>query len=149
MNGSNRTRGRSSSSRPRGPRRGNSSTSETGRQNPNSNSPLDKIVRWFKGLFKTKALQAPINSARLYIGNLSYDTAENDLREYFSKVGAVKVAEIIWDRNSNRSKGFAFVEMESLDDAKKAACTFHEKEFMGRKLIVSGAKSEGERKSRD
>ena len=77
---------------------------------------------------------------RLYVGNLSYDTSESDLFDFFSQVGAIHNVEIIRDRNSN-SKGFGFVEMQSMDTAKAAAEKFNGTEFMGRCIVVNGAKS--------
>lgn len=79
---------------------------------------------------------------RLYVGNLSYDTAESDLFDLFSKVGSVKNVELVMDHRNNRSKGFGFVEMAELETAKKAVVELHKSEFMGRQLVVSGAKSE-------
>ena len=81
-----------------------------------------------------------IVSPKLYVGNLSYDAAESDLFDLFSKVGAVKNVEVAMDRQSNRSKGFGFVEMESLDTAKLAAEKLNRTDFMGRQIVVSGAK---------
>ncbi|MDX2226981.1 MAG: RNA-binding protein [Verrucomicrobiae bacterium] len=123
---------------------------ENGARNPkpqaSSQNPIAKLVSSILGLFKSSEPMVPIESSRLYIGNLSYKTVDSDLMGLFSKAGRVKTAEVIYDRNMNRSKGFAFIEMETLEDARKAARSFHNKDFMGRKLIVSGAKSEGERK---
>jgi RNA recognition motif-containing protein len=81
-----------------------------------------------------------ISSTKLYIGNLAYEAAESDLFDLFSKVGAVKNVEIAMDRRSNRSKGFGFVEMESLETAKEAAAKLNRTDFMGRQIVVSGAK---------
>ncbi len=79
---------------------------------------------------------------RLYIGNLAYETAESDLFDLFSKIGSVRNVELVMDRRSNRSKGFGFIEMADLEVAKKAVVALHRSDFMGRQLIVSGAKSE-------
>ncbi len=81
-----------------------------------------------------------IVSPKLYVGNLAYEAAESDLFDLFSKVGAVKNVEIAMDRHSNRSKGFGFVEMESLETAKEAAAKLNRTDFMGRQIVVSGAK---------
>jgi hypothetical protein len=81
-----------------------------------------------------------ITTPKLYVGNLSYDAAESDLFDLFSKVGAVKNVEVAQDRHSGRSKGFGFVEMESLDTAKAAAEKLNRTDFMGRQIVVSGAK---------
>ncbi len=81
-----------------------------------------------------------IVSPKLYVGNLAYEAAESDLFDLFSKVGAVKNVEVAMDRHSQRSKGFGFVEMESLETAKEAAEKLNRTDFMGRQIVVSGAK---------
>jgi hypothetical protein len=81
-----------------------------------------------------------IVSPKLYVGNLSYDAAESDLFDLFSKIGAVKNVEVAMDRHANRSKGFGFVEMETLETAKEAAAKLNRTDFMGRQIVVSGAK---------
>jgi RNA recognition motif-containing protein len=81
-----------------------------------------------------------IVSPKLYVGNLAYEAAESDLFDLFSKVGAVKNVEIAMDRRANRSKGFGFVEMETLETAKEAAAKLNRTDFMGRQIVVSGAK---------
>ena len=81
-----------------------------------------------------------ITSPKLYVGNLAYEAAESDLHDLFSKVGLVKNVEIAMDRHSNRSKGFGFVEMEALETAKEAAAKLNRTDFMGRQIVVSGAK---------
>ena len=83
-----------------------------------------------------------IATPKLYVGNLSYDAAESDLFDLFSKIGLVKNVEIALDRRSNRSKGFGFVEMDSLDVAKEASAKLNRTDFMGRQIVVSGAKME-------
>ena len=89
-----------------------------------------------------------VTSARLYVGNLSFDAAESDLTELFSGVGTVEIVEIVMNRHTMRSKGFAFVQMQSVDEAKRAVTELHDKEYMGgRKLVVSGAKAVEERRS--
>lgn len=89
-----------------------------------------------------------VTSARLYVGNLSFDAAESDLTELFSGVGTVQNVEIVMNRHTMRSKGFAFVQMQSVEEAKRAVTELHDKEYMGgRKLVVSGAKAVEERRS--
>ena len=82
-----------------------------------------------------------VTSPRLYVGNLSFDATESDLFELFNGVGHVQNAEIVTYRHNQRSKGFAFVQMQTVDEAKRAVEELHDKEFLGRKLVVSGAKS--------
>jgi RNA recognition motif-containing protein len=83
-----------------------------------------------------------IVSPKLYVGNLAYEAVEHDLFDLFSKVGSVKNVEIAMDRHANRSKGFGFVEMETLDTAKEASAKLNRTDFMGRQIVVSGAKME-------
>ena len=82
-----------------------------------------------------------VTSPRLYVGNLSFDATESDLFELFNGVGHVQNAEVVTYRHNQRSKGFAFVSMQTIDEAKRAVDELHDKEFLGRKLVVSGAKS--------
>lgn len=86
-----------------------------------------------------------VTSPRLYIGNLSYDATESDLFELFSGIGQVQNAEIVTHRDTYRSKGFGFVNMLTIEEAVRAVATLHDKDFMGRKLVVSGSRSEGVR----
>ena len=88
-----------------------------------------------------------VTSARLYVGNLSFDAAESDLLELFNGVGMVQNVEVVTNHHTMRSKGFAFVQMQTVDEAKRAVETLHDKEYMGRKLVVSGAKAVEERRS--
>ena len=89
-----------------------------------------------------------VTSPRLYVGNLSFDATESDLSELFSGVGQVVTAEVVSHKQTQRSKGFAFVQMQTVDEAKRAVTELHDKEFMGRKLVVSGAKNTDEHDSR-
>jgi hypothetical protein len=82
-----------------------------------------------------------VTSPRLYVGNLSFDATESDLFELFNGVGHVQNAEVVSYRHNQRSKGFAFVQMQTIEEAKRAVEELHDKEFLGRKLVVSGAKS--------
>jgi RNA recognition motif-containing protein len=81
-----------------------------------------------------------VTTPRLYVGNLSYDAAESDLLELFSGVGTVAHVEVISNKHTQRSKGFGFVQMNGIAEAKRAVDELHDKEYMGRKLVVSGAK---------
>src|SRR5438874_12668650 len=82
-----------------------------------------------------------VTSPRLYVGNLSFDATESDLFELFNGVGHVQNAEVVSYRHNQRSKGFAFVQMQTIEEAQRAVEELHDKEFLGRKLVVSGAKS--------
>jgi len=77
---------------------------------------------------------------KLYVGNLSYSTTEDDLRALFSQAGAVKSVSLIKDRDSGRSKGFAFVEMETQAEAEKAIAQFNGTLFNERAMNVNIAR---------
>ena len=79
-------------------------------------------------------------SNKLFIGNLSYDSQEDSLKELFSEAGKVESAVIIKDKISGRSKGFGFVEMSSEEEAKKAVEMLNEKELDGRNIVVNEAR---------
>lgn len=83
--------------------------------------------------------------SKLYVGNLSYDTSEGDLEAMFGQAGVVKSVQIIKDRDSGRSKGFAFVEMSSQEEAEKAINMFNGREVAGRALTVNIARPREER----
>lgn len=82
-----------------------------------------------------------VTTPRLYVGNLSFDATESDLFELFNGVGQVQNAEVVTHKHNQRSKGFAFVQMNTVEEAQRAVAELHDKEFLGRKLLVSGAKS--------
>jgi hypothetical protein len=90
-----------------------------------------------------------VTTPRLYVGNLSYDATETDLEELFKGFGSVKSVEIVYNRRTHRSKGYAFVAMHHINDAKRAVEVLHDQPFMGRKLIVNGAVSSGQAKQRN
>lgn len=83
-------------------------------------------------------------SKRIYVGNLSYHTTENDLTNLFEQVGQVESVSIITDRDTGRSKGFGFVEMGT-EDADKAIAQFNGLEIDGRALTVNEARPREER----
>jgi RNA recognition motif-containing protein len=82
---------------------------------------------------------------KLYVGNLSYNTVEDDLREEFSKIGEVLSATLIVDQTNGRSKGFGFVEMASDEAAAKAIATLNGSMFMDRTITVNEAKPKTDR----
>ncbi|MFT4176830.1 MAG: hypothetical protein QM627_09250 [Luteolibacter sp.] len=90
-----------------------------------------------------------VESARVYVGNLSYEVTEQDLQELFKGIGPVRNTEIVYNRSTHRSKGYGFVEMLNVDEAKRSVEVLHDQFFMGRKLIVSGAKSKGQDERED
>ena len=77
---------------------------------------------------------------KLYVGNLSYEVTEEDLRQACEEFGQVETATIIKDRNSGRSKGFGFVEMASKDEGQSAIDGLNGKELKGRALNVNEAR---------
>lgn len=84
-------------------------------------------------------------ATRLFVGNLTYNSTENDLQDYFSQAGTVVSVDIMQDRATGRSRGFAFVEMGSQADADKAVQMFHQKDFQGRTLTVNEARPREDR----
>jgi len=83
--------------------------------------------------------------AKLYVGNLSYETTEDNLRELFMQAGGVVSVALIKDRYSGQSKGFAFVEMSSQADAQKAISMFNGHTLADRQLNVNIARPREER----
>ena len=81
----------------------------------------------------------------IYVSNLSFHTSEEDLKDLFSKFGAVTSAKIIMDRETNRSRGFAFVEMPSEEEGNAALSGLNQKEIEGRPLSVSLAREKENR----
>ena len=77
---------------------------------------------------------------KLYVGNLSYETSQADLEDLFAAHGTVESAQVIMDRNTGRSKGFAFVEMSTDDEAKTAISALDGQDCGGRPLKVNEAK---------
>ena len=85
--------------------------------------------------------------SKLYVGNLSYNMTEDDLRQLFAQAGEVKEVSLILDRDTRRSKGFGFVEMATQADAEKAIQMFNSHELDGRPLTVNIARPREERGS--
>ena len=139
-----------------------------GAPNPNQNLKPPKPTFWERviGFFKGPQVEAPpkpaerqaqngatkekvsrkpelveVTSPKLYVGNLSFDATESDLFDLFNGVGQVRNAEVVCHKYTQRSKGFAFVQMTTLEEARRAVKELHDKEFLGRKLVVSGAKT--------
>ena len=81
----------------------------------------------------------------IYVSNLSFHTSEEDLKDLFSKFGTVSSAKIIMDRESGRSRGFAFIEMPSTEEGNKAIAGMNNKEIEGRALSVSVAREKENR----
>lgn len=88
-------------------------------------------------------------AVKLYVGNLPYSTTDADLSEMFAGFGTVVSASVITDRDTGRSKGFGFVEIEEDDKAKAAIEALNGKEQGGRNLVVNEARPREERPRRD
>src|SRR5215212_9247103 len=89
-----------------------------------------------------------MSESRLFVGNLSYQTMENDLQDYFSQAGVVSSVNLMMDKFTGKSRGFAFVEYSSSEDANKAVEMFHNKEFQSRQLTVNIARPREDRPTR-
>ena len=89
-----------------------------------------------------------MSESRLFVGNLPYQITAQDLQELFSQAGVVATVNLMMDRFSGRSRGFAFVDMSSLDEANKAVELLNEKEFQGRPLTVNLARPREDRPPR-
>ena len=77
---------------------------------------------------------------KLYVGNLSFQTTEEDLLDLFSQAGTVESASLVTDRDTGRSRGFAFVEMATEADAQNAITTLNNYSYGGRNLTVNEAR---------
>ena len=84
-------------------------------------------------------------STKLYVGNLSFDSTEQDLQDLFAEAGAVTDVVIIQDKFTGRSRGFGFVTMSSADEGQKAITMLHGKNVGGRDLTVNEARPREER----
>ena len=91
---------------------------------------------------KRKPHPAPADgSVEIYVGNLSYEMTEEQLRKEFEAYGAVNSARLITERRSGRSKGFGFVQMPNRAEAEKAVAALNDKDIMGRKMKCNEAKN--------
>lgn len=86
-----------------------------------------------------------MSESRLFVGNLAYQTIDTDLQDLFSQAGVVSSVNVMMDKFTGKSRGFAFVEMGSDDEAGKAVEMFHGKEFQGRALTVNIARPREDR----
>jgi RNA recognition motif-containing protein len=85
---------------------------------------------------------------KLYVGNMSYETTESELRTMFSEAGTVEAVDVITDRDTGRPKGFAFITMNSQSEAEKAISLFNGKMINNRELTVNMARPREERPSK-
>lgn len=84
-------------------------------------------------------------SNKLYVGNLSFRVTSEDLQEYFTAAGEVESANVVFDRETGRSRGFGFVEMASEDAANSAIAQFNGQEYDGRNMVVNEARPREDR----
>ena len=87
-------------------------------------------------------------SQRLFVGSLSFDTMDADLKQFFEQAGGCESAAVIRDRETGRSRGFGFVVMASEEDAKRAVSELDGKELQGRAISVSEARERGQGQGR-
>jgi cold-inducible RNA-binding protein len=87
-------------------------------------------------------------ATKLFVGSLAYSVTDDELEQFFASAGKVTSAKVIIDRDTNRSKGFGFVEMESDDEAKSAIQQLDGKELNGRAIAVNEARPQENRERR-
>ena len=85
---------------------------------------------------------------RVFVGNLSFDTSDDDLRNAFAAYGEVSSAQVVTDRETMRSRGFGFVDMQDTDAAQRAISTLNGTEIQGRAVTVNEAKPREDRGGR-
>lgn len=101
-------------------------------------SLFSAVLALFKG---KKTPKGPKELIEIYVGNLSYDMTNDQLRKAFAKYGTVKSARVIENRHNHKSKGFGFVEMIYRPEAEAAIKALHDKNVMGRRLRVNEARN--------
>jgi RNA recognition motif-containing protein len=84
-------------------------------------------------------------SNKLYVGNLSFRVTSEDLQEYFGAAGTVESANVVFDRETGRSRGFGFVEMADEDSANNAIAQFNGHDYDGRNIVVNEARPREDR----
>lgn len=104
-----------------------------------SSDNLKKVA----GSFRT---EEKIMATNLFVGGLPYSVTDEELEEAFAAIGSVKSAKVITDRDTGRSKGFGFVDMESEDDAKAAIDQLNNSDMGGRTIVVNEARPREDRR---
>jgi len=82
---------------------------------------------------------------KLFVGSLAYSVTDQQLQDFFASAGTVVSAKVIMDRETNRSRGFGFVEMSSPEEAQKAINDLNGKELEGRAIVVNEARAQEQR----
>lgn len=90
----------------------------------------------------------PSQDAKLFVGNLPYDVDGEKLAKLFEQAGTVEIAEVIYNRETDRSRGFGFVTMSTVEEAKSAIEKFNAYDYNGRSLVVNKASPKGSRPER-
>ncbi len=103
------------------------------KQQKSERKPLDRV--------EPARQPIPAGSVEIYVGNLSYEMTDEELRKLFAEYGAVSSARVVLNRFNGKSKGFGFVVMPNRAEAEKAIAAYSEKEYMGRKMRVNEAKN--------
>ena len=85
---------------------------------------------------------------RIFVGNMSFNTGDADLRDAFAAYGEVESAQVVTDRETQRSRGFGFVEMQSVEQAQQAIGSLNGSDLQGRALTVNEAKPREDRGNR-
>ena len=106
--------------------------------------PCTRLAVFYKPAAHLKGENEEMET-KIYVGNLSYDTTEDDLRTLFAQAGTVASVALIKDRDTGQSKGFAFVEMSNQSEAEKAIQTFNGYTLANRPLKVNLARPREER----
>ena len=99
-----------------------------------------KPIRFAASFYSRKGERYISMSTKLYVGNLAFQTTSQELQQLFGQAGTVQSANVMEDRDTGRSRGFAFVEMSSEEEATSAIAQFNGKEVSGRALKVNEAK---------
>jgi RNA recognition motif-containing protein len=89
-----------------------------------------------------------MNNSRLFVGNLPYQAIDRDLQDHFAQAGVVTSCNIMMDKFTGRSRGFAFIEFATPEEANQAVEMFHQKDFQGRALTVNIAQPREDRPPR-
>src|ERR1041385_7583841 len=106
-----------------------------------------KPIRFAASFHSQKGERYISMSTKLYVGNLAFQTTSQELQELFTQAGTVESASVVEDRDTGRSRGFAFVEMSTQDEANSAIDQFNGREVGGRALKVNEAKPRENRSS--
>lgn len=103
---------------------------------------MNAVSKWTIGAAISAAamVASPVMAMNIFVGNLSYSTTDEDIKAAFEKYGTVTRAQVIFDRDTGRSRGFGFVEMPNDDDGAKAIEAWNGADFMGRPLRVNEAR---------